>query len=70
MSSTPGADEQTDSTDSRQHHSKDSLTGFRFDQEELSYIDHRLKLHLTVTYFSEAEEAQCVVRVSVDNATS
>jgi len=42
---------------------KDPLTGFRFDLTDLSYIDHRLALHLSVKRFAENEHPLCVLRV-------
>ncbi|XP_067929584.1 serine/threonine-protein kinase 11-interacting protein-like isoform X2 [Watersipora subatra] len=44
------------------HIKQDSLTGFKFDPTNLSYIDHRLKLHLTVSYFQDHEQPACTVR--------
>ena len=42
----------------------DALTSLKFDPANLSYIDHRLKLHLTVSYFEDHERPECTVRVS------
>ena len=42
----------------------DTLTNFKFDPTSLSYIDHKLKLHLTVSYFEDHEQPVCTVRVS------
>ena len=43
----------------------DTLTNFKFDPTNLSYIDHKLKLHLTVSYFEDHEQPVCTVRVSM-----
>lgn len=45
------------------HLVKDSLTDFKFNSHDLMYIDHRLKLYLSMAYFEDDEQPLCTLRV-------